>query len=403
MTFYLLRLLHQVAWLPLCPVALLWPRDPRLWVFGAWHGRQYGDNACHLYRHVRDHEPELQAVWLAHDAGVVRQVREEGGDAAMAYSLQGILVSLRAGRALVTHSAEDVNAHASLGAELVNLTHGTPLKRMGRDARSRRIGVLTSTFDRFLKRLLPGKRRADRVLVASEVGQERMASAYGLDKRRVIALGYPRWNAFRCDALALLERSGIAARSHQGILLYAPTVRMQGQGKLDLSQGGQLAALRPWLERERLLLLVRGHVSLRMSGLDALVQGSSCIREVPATRFPDVNALLPAIDVLITDYSSVMYDYACLDRPIILLAPDLDTYLTQDVGIYGDYHADAPGPVITQWSEFPGAWSEVHAGLHSCRLNAFVDQHAALYDGEVCHRTVAFLTELDARLVSGTT
>lgn len=400
MTSYLLRLLHQIAWLPLCPLALCWPRDSRLWVFGAWHGRQYADNACYLYRHVRDHEPALRAVWLTHDTGVLRQVRQEGGNAAMAYSLQGILMSLRAGRVLVTHSVEDVNSHASLGAELVNLTHGTPLKRMGRDAHSRRIGWLTAFFDRHFKRFLPGKRRASRVLVASEVGRERMASAYGLDPGQVIALGYPRWNAFRTDARALLERNGILARDYNGILLYAPTVRMQGQGKLDLSQGGELAGLLPWLERERLLLLVRGHVSLCMTGLDDLVQGSRCIRDIPVSRFPDVNALLPAVDVLITDYSSVMYDYACLERPIILMAPDLDTYLDQDVGIYGDYHADAPGPVITHWSQLPDAWAEVHAGRHADRLNAFVAKHAALYDTEVCSRIVACLSAWNPRLTS---
>ncbi|WP_125925595.1 CDP-glycerol glycerophosphotransferase family protein [Halomonas aestuarii] len=397
MRSYLLRLMHQLAWLPLCLPALLWPRDTRLWVFGAWHGRQYADNACHLYRHVRDHEPALRAVWLSHDAGVVRQARQEGGEAAMAYSLQGILLSLRAGRVLVTHSAEDVNSHASLGAELVNLTHGTPLKCMGRDARSQRIGRLTAFFDRHLKRLLPGKRPASCVLVASAVGRERMTSAYGLDPSRVIALGYPRWDAFHTDARALLLRHGIEARSHAGILLYAPTVRMQGQGTLDLAQEGGLAALQVWLERERLLLLVRGHVSLCMRGLDELTQGSSCIREVPVASFPDVNALLPAVDVLITDYSSVMYDYACLERPIVLMAPDLETYLNQDVGIYGNYVDDAPGPVITHWSQLPAAWAELQAGLHAGRLKAFVDRHAALYDSEVCSRIVACLDERDAQ------
>ena len=403
MRSYLLRLLHQVAWLPLCLPALLWRREPRLWIFGAWHGRQYADNACHLYRHVRDNERALRGVWLAHDADVVRQVREEGGEAAMAYSLKGILLSLRAGRVLVTHSAEDVNSHASLGAELVNLTHGTPLKRMGRDARSRRIGHLTAWFDCYLKRLLPGKRRASRVLVASAVGRERMASAYGLDPARVIALGYPRWNAFRTDARALLSRHGIETRSHAGILLYAPTVRMQGQGALDLAQGGELAALQPWLERERLLLLIRGHASLCMRGLEELMRGRCCIREVPVVQFPDVNALLPAVDMLITDYSSVMYDYACLERPIVLMAPDLETYLDQDVGIYGNYADDAPGPVITRWSRLPVAWAELQAGLHAGRLKAFVDRHAALYDTEVCSRIVACLDERDARLASEAT
>ncbi|MDI5985635.1 CDP-glycerol glycerophosphotransferase family protein [Halomonas sp. M4R5S39] len=391
MTAYLLRLLQQLLWLPLCPLAWLMPRDASLWVFGAWYGRQYADNARYLYRHVCVHEPEVRAVWLAHDHEVVEQVRHEGGEAALAYSLSGILISLRARLFLVTHSAEDVNAHASLGGLVINLTHGTPLKRFGRDARSRRFGSLTSLFDRYLRRALPGKRGPDHVLVASGVGRQRMMSAYGLPAERVTAVGYPRWDAFRLDATALLRGEGIEPRDYNGILLYAPTLRKQGRGGLDVAQGKRLEELLPWLEREGLLLLIRGHVALKMTGVQALTRRSQRIVEASVDRFPDVNALLPEVDVLITDYSSLMFDYACLKRPIILMAPDLDDYLHRDVGIYGDYFDDAPGPVIADWSQLPDTWAEVAEGHHDARLAGFTARHAALNDGRVCERMTSYL------------
>ncbi|QTP57385.1 hypothetical protein HNO53_00800 [Billgrantia antri] len=390
---YLTRLARQLAWLPLCALGACFPRNDRLWVFGAWHGQQYADNARALYRHVHAHEPDLRAVWLTHSRDVLRRVQKEGGEAAMAYSLRGILVSLRARLFLVTHSAEDVNAHASLGGTLINLTHGTPLKRFGRDAhaRSQRIGGATRLFDRYLRRLLPGKRGPDQVLVASSVGRERMMSAYGLPCERVVALGYPRWDAFRTDAEGLLRGAGIETRNFAGVLLYAPTLRMQGKGGLDVAQGKRLEALLPWLERERLLLLVRGHASLKMSGIAALERRSAHVREVPVSRFADVNALLPAVDLLLTDYSSLMFDYACLRRPIVLMAPDLASYLNEDVGVYGDYFADAPGPVIEGWQQLPAAWRAVQAGEHDAALARFVARHAALHDGRVCERITTHL------------
>jgi len=197
---------------------------------------------------VRDHESGIRAVWLSHDPEVVTRVREEGGEAALAYSLVGIRLSLRAGLFLVTHTAEDVNAHASVGGALINLTHGTPLKRFGRDARSSRLGRLTPLFDRYLRHLLPAKRGPDRVLVASGVGRQRMMSAYGLPSERVTVLGYPRWAAFHTDAASLLRRQGIEPRHYKGIVLYAPTLRQQGRGGLDVAQGRRLEALLPWLE-----------------------------------------------------------------------------------------------------------------------------------------------------------
>jgi CDP-glycerol glycerophosphotransferase (TagB/SpsB family) len=395
MATYLMRLAKQLAWLPLCLVAWVFPRDQRLWVFGAWHGRQYADNARYLYRHVRDREPTLRAVWLAHDPAVVRQVAKEGGEAELAYSWRGILVALRAGVFLVTHSSEDVNTHASLGGRLINLTHGTPLKRMGKDARALRNDAVTLLFERYLRRLLPGKRRAEMLLVASEEGQQRMISAFELPFERVVPLGYPRWDAFAEGGGDLLRRQGIDPDAYAGILLYAPTLRLRGRGELDLAQGERLERLLPWLASERLLLLIRGHTSLKMTGVQALLaSGSPWLREAPVSMFPDVNALLPAVDGLITDYSSLMYDYACLNRPIILMAPDLDDYLNADVGIYGDYLSDAPGPVIDHWQQLPDAWRAIHRGEHQARLSAFVTRHAGLHDGRACARATAVVKAL---------
>jgi CDP-glycerol glycerophosphotransferase (TagB/SpsB family) len=274
---------------------------------------------------------------------------------------------------------------------LIDLTHCTPLKRMFQDARSSRLGALTGVFDRYVRRALAGQRKPDQVLVASEVGRERMMSAFGLPSDRVTALGYPRWDAFRGNAEALLHSAGLDASDYDGVVLYPPTLRMQGMGGLDVAQGARLEALMPWLEKHRLLLLIRGHTSLKMNGVNALIEGNRRIREAPVEVFPDVNALLPAVDMLITDYSSLMYDYACLKRPIVLMAPDLDDYLHRDVGIYGDYFADAPGPVIETWTQLPEAWQELFEGRHDQRLVNFVARHAALHDDHVCERVTAHL------------
>ncbi|ASK19160.1 CDP-glycerol glycerophosphotransferase family protein [Halomonas sp. N3-2A] len=391
MSSYTLRLAKQLAWLPLCLIGGCFPRNDRLWIFGAWHGRQFADNTSYLYRHVRDHEPSLRAVWLAHDQEIVKRVREEGGESYLAYSGKGILLSLRARLFLVTHSAEDVNPHASFGGQLINLTHGTPLKRLVQDARSSRLGVFTGVYDRYLRRLLPGQRRPQQVLVASDVGRERMISAFGLPSDRVTALGYPRWNAFQENASTLLQQAGIDILAYDKVVLYAPTLRMQGKGGLDVSQGERLEALLPWLEKHRVLLLIRGHTSLKMSGVQALMEGNASIREAPVSIFPDVNALFPAVDVLITDYSSLMFDYACLNRPIILMAPDLDDYLNLDVGVYGDYLADAPGPVIESWEHLPEAWDSLTKKVHHQRLATFVARHAAMNDGRECERVTSHL------------
>ncbi|MBB3140788.1 CDP-glycerol glycerophosphotransferase family protein [Halomonas organivorans] len=372
------RTLRRLARAWLCPLGWGWPRDPRLWVFGAWHGRRYADNARYLYRYVRDHQPDLRAVWLADDEAVVRQVRAEGGAAVMAYSRAGIHAALRAGVCLVTHGAEDANAEATLGGLLVNLTHGTPLKRQGHDV----VSSMGAGRRPLSWRRLPGL-----TVVASRTGRERVMSAYGLPGSTVLTLGYPRWDGFAENAHGLLRRLGVEPRDHAGIVLYAPTGRRLGHSRLDVTQGGRLAALGEWLQRERLMLLVRDATSLSREEREVLVSEAR-MREISVSALGDIQPLLPAVDMLITDYSSLMYDYACLERPIILMAPDLEDYLEHDVGLYGDYLADAPGPVIGTWDQLPVAWRDVMAGRYAVRLARFAGNHAEWHDGQACPRII---------------
>ncbi|MFG6179420.1 CDP-glycerol glycerophosphotransferase family protein [Halomonas sp. THAF12] len=372
------RTLRRLGHAWLYPLGWGWPRDPRLWVFGAWHGRRYADNARYLYRYVRDHHSDLRAVWLADDETVIRQVRAEGGAAAMAYSRAGIHAALRAGVCLVTHGIEDANAEAATGGLLVNLTHGTPLKRQGHD-------VVSSMG--LGRRPGPWRRLPQLTVVASRTGRERMMSAYGLPAATVLTLGLPRWDGFAENAHGLLRRLGVEPRDHAGIVLYAPTGRRHGQCRLDVTQGGRLAALGEWLQRERLMLLVRDGTSLSWEEREVLMRDAR-MREIAVSALGDIQPLLPAVDMLITDYSSLMFDYACLERPIILMAPDLEDYLEHDVGLYGDYLADAPGPVIGTWDQLPVAWRDVMAGRYSVRLARFAASHAQWHDGQACPRIV---------------
>jgi len=72
---------------------------------------------------------------------------------------------------------------------------------------------------------------------------------------------------------------------------------------------------------------------------------------VDVTSYPDIARLYLAADVLVTDYSAAMFDFALTDKPIVVLAPDLDQYRDQVRGLYLDLESMAPGPVVTSTDE----------------------------------------------------
>ena len=124
------------------------------------------------------------------------------------------------------------------------------------------------------------------------------------------------------------------------VILYAPTFRGDRVGRARADGMADLGQLRDALEPDH-ILLVRLHPFIRR-GLDLSGLGGFAI---DVSGHPEMNDLLGVADVLVTDYSSVIYEYALLGRPMIFFASDLDAY-ERERGFYFDYRSGVPGPVV---------------------------------------------------------
>ena len=153
--------------------------------------------------------------------------------------------------------------------------------------------------------------------------------------------GYPRDDALvGGDGTAVRRRLGIA--DDVTVLLYAPTWRDDRPEHIDhLDVAAFTDALGPGY-----VTLIRGHSRTLRPGRD--VRASNVI---DVTGYPDVTELFLAADALITDYSSVMFDYSVTGKPIFLFTPDLEHYREQLRGFYFDIEKLAPGPVVQQAAE----------------------------------------------------
>jgi CDP-glycerol glycerophosphotransferase len=113
-------------------------------------------------------------------------------------------------------------------------------------------------------------------------------------------------------------------------------------------------------------------------GLGAFVQNVS--------GYPDIRDLYLAADVLITDYSSAMFDFAVTRKPIVLFAHDLDEYRDGVRGFYFDLEAEAPGPLCRTSDEIIDALGEHNA--RSDRYERFRQRFCPLDDGRAAARVV---------------
>ena len=292
------------------PLSKLIPRRSDQWIFGHQDGA-FAGNGKFLFLWVRAHRPDVRALWVTSDAEVLRLLKERGFPALRKGGLKAIWQSLRSSVYFVCHGPEDVSLGLSGGALVINLWHGVGLKslRLGNpNSPTVRYGGPSANW--LTRTLHLGPRLTPDVLVTtSDFMQRHFSSQFGMPLERCPALGYPRVDSQRDAALAraLAELPGSAPRAlwPDGIAevyAYLPTFRDSNRDFLRdaIPDFGKLEAV---LEKRNAILYLKPH---RHTNLDSWTS-SERIRLWPAGV--DVDASLPHLSGLITDYSSVHYDY----------------------------------------------------------------------------------------------
>ncbi|MEN3584741.1 bifunctional glycosyltransferase family 2 protein/CDP-glycerol:glycerophosphate glycerophosphotransferase [Streptomyces sp. ZYX-F-203] len=355
------------------------PLDPDLIVYSAFSHRGMRGDPAAIHHAARRIAPRLRGVWV---------VRDEATAALLPADTEYVVAGGAAHRGVVERATFFVNNVNWPGAQVkrpgsvhIHTHQGTPLKYMGVDLRDRpgaRYGLDVPAM----------LRRADRwdfSLVASRYAELVWERAYPC------RFASARTGSPRNDALVGAgPDAGAAFRARYGIpdghtvVLYAPTRRdHRRSGHVDRFDPARLAADLG----EGHTLVVRLHPSLasgpvRGLGLTELARRGVL---VDATDEPHVEEVMLASDVLITDYSALMFDYAVLDRPIVVHADDWDTYRASR-GAYFDVTAEPPGRVTRSYGELirvlaSGGWRDEEAATLRAsfrgRFCEFDDGHAA--------------------------
>jgi CDP-glycerol glycerophosphotransferase len=160
----------------------------------------------------------------------------------------------------------------------------------------------------------------------------------------MLEVGYPRndllLDPVRSEEARRRVRHELGVARGERVVLYAPTWReyagVRNAKPLFLDAEAVVRAL------SDTVVLVRGHYNA--------TRGKEVFADHPrihdVTRYPDIAPLYCAADVLVTDYSSVMFDFVLTDRPVLLLVPDLEQYRNVERGFYFDIEERSPGPML---------------------------------------------------------
>jgi CDP-glycerol glycerophosphotransferase (TagB/SpsB family) len=327
------------------------PRRRELWVFGNLIGFQ--DNPRYLLEYMRETHPEIRTVWLASTQHARDEARSLGYDSHLIGSFAGLTAALRASTGIICMRLADVNRAAIGGMFVVNTWHGSPLKRVLLDAPIE-WGVSRGRLGRWLGRvsrwlIARAHREVSLVTAPSATVQRRFESAFGLPASKIAISGYSRDDIILGLGAPVHEELGLPPSAR--LVLYAPTWREAAdQGRLW--EGFDRETWETLLESANAYLIIKLHPHTPIEEVDYLVRHPSRIllatSELSVLR--DVNRVLPCIDVLITDYSSVAFDFSLLERPIVFFAPDYEEY-KQARDFYEPYELISGGRHTLTWKD----------------------------------------------------
>jgi teichoic acid ribitol-phosphate primase len=225
------------------------------------------------------------------------------------------------------------------------------------------------------------------------VSAARFAGAYAEAFRQPIErfnarLGIPRTDLFFDDERKARTAADLRRRYRipegRRVVLYAPTFRGERTTVARDPTDLDLAELREALGADHVVLL-RSHPFVRARLQRVRAGGGLGDFVIDVSDHPEMNDLMLVSDVLVTDYSSAMYEYALLGRPMAFFAPDHEDY-ERERGFYFDYRSGVPGPIFTTTRKLAAYLRTAEFDLE--RVRRFADESFDVADGGATSRFV---------------
>jgi CDP-glycerol glycerophosphotransferase (TagB/SpsB family) len=334
-------------------IDLFYPKNDKTVILGSNTGEFASGSPQALFDYLRTHHPEWQVYYY------LPYKEASGLGSLIKYVFKFAPLFFKAKFLVTSHPPSDFYPFDwSRRKVLINTWHGIPLKAMFFAARD--------DHESDLKNILRLDKKISAFLVSSRLEAAMLTKCFLIDPRKFYYLGQPKNdNLFNrvIDPRVLPAIPDLAPDSK--LVLYCPTYRSEETRFFPFKEF-DIKALNRFLEDHNTTILVRGHVYEKSSYSRFL---SDRIIDFGFSQCNDINAVLPQIDALITDYSSIYIDYMLMDRPLIFVPYDLAEYEKSRGLLFNDYQFWTPGYQVLTYPEFIQALTEIISGqdVHKTR------------------------------------
>lgn len=312
-----------------------YPKNENVIVFGSNAGRHMTGSPFALFDGIHRAAPEASAYFMT--------LKPSGPFQISPFSLKGFLCFLRAKYIVSSHDLEDFTIYSPSSRKTHFTTwHGTPMKSIGHPY------GLNEFQERKVMRYV---KSVDYVITASQYEAMTLAFAYGYSPQSFQIIGQARNDSLvqRNGSRNNLSRYFPHLSGNEYVVLYAPTWRDTDRPvSLFPFEDFEYEEFEQYLEEENIIVLLRRHIT---DTEKVRTRSKSRILDFGFHICPDIYSVLLSVDLLLTDYSSIAFDYLLLDRPIGYIPYDLREYSEYRGFMLGCYDCLIAGPTIRSEKE----------------------------------------------------
>lgn len=358
------------------------PTDKKLILFESGIGKQFGDSPRNIYEEILNQNLPYKKIWVYNKH---HRFSDENTKKIKRLSPQYYYYLLRASY-WVNNQNFPTYITKRKKTTYLQTWHGTPLKKMLYD-----IEEVQGRTEDYVDRVGAAVQNWDYLLSPSAYASNAFRSAFKYDGE-IIESGYPRNDIFYSENQEELKRK-VLNRIHltngKKIILYAPTFRdnqAATKNKFLFDIKMDLNKMKDCLGEDYVILL-RMHVVVQNKlNLDDSL--SDFVYNV--SNYPDIQELLLISDILITDYSSVMFDFANTKKPMLFFTYDFEEYRDNIRGFYMDFEEEAPGPLLKDTDELIESITNLSIVQENYKekYKLFYKKYCYLDDGRASQRVV---------------
>ena len=343
--------------------------DDKTIVFESFGGKNYSDSPKYIYEYMQQHYPQLNYIWVC---ARPEQTVIPGNAIKVQKGSRAYYQAYAKAKYWVSNARLPLYLNKKENQVYIQTWHGTPLKRLANDMKVVRMpGTTTANYK---KNFYSEASRWDYLVSPNRYSTNIFKTAFWMDEARIWEIGYPRNDVLvtrqnDTDYLNQIKRD-LNLPEDKKVIMYAPTWRddefvKKGQYLFDLKIN--LANLQKQIGDDYVILLRMHYLianALDLNGYEDFA--------IDVSNYNDISELYLISDALITDYSSVMFDYGILKRPQFFFAYDIEKYDKGLRGFYMDYMNDLPGEIITD--EFKLAEELKHIDKHKERYKDKIEK-----------------------------